>query len=37
MQQMKRANTTDRFRRMGLLIALGGAAAIAVRDFGPRG
>ena len=34
MQQMKRANTTERFRRMGLLVALGGAAAIAVPTSG---
>ena len=34
MQQTKRAKTTERFRRMGLLVALGGAAAIAVPTSG---
>jgi feruloyl esterase len=32
--QQKRANTTERFRRMGLLVALGGAAAITVPTTG---
>ena len=37
MQPMKRAKTMDRFRRVGFLIAMGGVAAIARADFGPRG